>query len=269
MALPARAAGLAGVTRVPPPRFVTPVASGQVETFTGADGAELVLTRRGRGSRRAIVVAPGLFTHRECPEHQALAERLVALADVFTVDVRGHGDSGGSFTWGVREPSDLGLLARRLRTEYERVAGVGFSFGGYHIGAAAARYQVFDAVAMVATPRSFFILDRHFLLRGIRRSFSALRRRRHTMHRFSLFPRRGSRPDATAIVPAISPTPLLIAHGTRDWLLGTHHAEDLYARAGQPKSLLLVEGGSHAEGMMIAHPEQLAKPLMGFLDRWL
>lgn len=269
MALPARAAGLAGVSLVPAPRLVGPMSTGQIETFFGPDGAELVLTRRGRGDRRAVVVAPGLFTHRESPEHQALAERLVTVADVFTVDVRGHGDSGGSFTWGVREPSDLAALARRLRGEYERVAGVGFSFGGYHIGAAAARYQAFDAVAMVATPRSFFILDRHFLMRGIRRSFAALRHRRHTMRRFSLLPRRGTRPDAVAIVPAISPTPLLIAHGTRDWLLGTHHAHDLYAQAGNPKSLLLVEDGSHAEGMMIAHPDQLADPLMEFLDRWL
>jgi fermentation-respiration switch protein FrsA (DUF1100 family) len=269
VALPARAAGQAGVTLVPRPRLVTPVSPGRIETFCGTDGAELVLTRRGHGGRRAVVVAPGLFTHRETPEHQALAERLVEVADVFTVDVRGHGDSGGSFTWGVREPSDLATLAQRLRGEYERIAGVGFSFGGYHIGAAAARYQVFDAVAMVATPRSFFIVDRHFLFRGIRRTLSALRRRRHTMRSFSLLPRRGSRPDAAAIVPAISPTPLLIAHGTRDWLLGTHHAHDLYARARTPKSLLLVEGGSHAEGMMIAHPEELAEPLMEFLDRWL
>jgi fermentation-respiration switch protein FrsA (DUF1100 family) len=244
----------------------------RVETFRGADGVDLVMTRRSRGTRQAIVVAPGLFTHRETPEHRALAERLVELADVFTVDVRGHGDSGGSFTWGVRESADLAILADNLRADYDRVAGVGFSFGGYHVGAATARYQAFDAVAMIGTPRSFFILDRHFLLRGIRRSFAALRRRRRTMRRFSLMvmpPGRGRRPDAATIVSAISPAPLLIAHGTRDWLLGTHHAHSLYARAQQPKSLVLVDGGSHAEGMMLAHADQLVDPLLTFLDRWL
>jgi fermentation-respiration switch protein FrsA (DUF1100 family) len=70
-------------------------------------------------------------------------------------------------------------------------------------------------------------------------------------------------------VPGIAPAPLLIAQGTRDWLLGTHHARDLFARATDPKSLLLVEGGSHAEGMMIAHPEALGGPLAAFLDRHL
>ena len=71
------------------------------------------------------------------------------------------------------------------------------------------------------------------------------------------------------IVAGIAPAPLLIAHGTGDWLLGTHHARELFARAADPKSLLLVEGGSHAEGMMIAHPEALGGPLADFLDRHL
>jgi fermentation-respiration switch protein FrsA (DUF1100 family) len=268
VALPARAAGLAGAVYdgVPYPAE----SDGCVETFRADDGVELMLTRRGRGARRAIVVAPGLFTHREVPEHRALAARLTEIADVFTLDVRGHGESGGAFTWGVQEPADVATLARRLRCEYARVGGLGFSFGGYHVGAAAARFQVFDAVAMVATPRSFFIVDRHFLLRGIVRSMRAVRNRRGTLRRFSIVPPRGPRrPTAAEIVPGIAPAPLLIAHGTADWLLGTHHAHDLFSRATDPKSLLLVEGGSHAEGMMIAHPEALSVPLMAFLDRHL
>jgi fermentation-respiration switch protein FrsA (DUF1100 family) len=170
----------------------------------------------------------------------------------------------------VREPSDVAALAQRLRREYARVGGVGFSFGGYHVGAATARFQAFDAVAMVATPRSFFIVDRHFLLRGIVRSVQAFRNRRGTLRRFSIVPPKGPRrPTAAEIVPGIAPAPLMIAHGTADWLLGTHHAHDLFNRATNPKSLLLVEGGSHAEGMMLAHPEALSLPLMEFLDRHL
>lgn len=268
MALPARAAGPAGAVYEFGARRVSD--GGRVETFFADDGVELVLTRRGTGHRRAVVVAPGLFTHREVPEHRALAERLTEIADVFTLDVRGHGESGGAFTWGVREPADVAALTRRLRGEYARIGGVGFSFGGYHVGAAAARFQAFDAVAMVATPRSFFIVDRHFLLRGILRSVRAVRNRRGTLRRFSIVPPRGPRrPTAAELVPGIAPAPLLIAHGTADWLLGTHHARELFNRATDPKSLLLVEGGSHAEGMMIAHPEALSRPLMAFLDRTL
>jgi pimeloyl-ACP methyl ester carboxylesterase len=272
VALPIRAVEQAGAvfTSAPIPQPSVGSYWTRVETFRADDGVELVLTCRTRGARRAVVVAPGLFTHREVPEHQALAERLLAVADVYTLDVRGHGESGGAFTWGVREPDDVAVLARRLRRDYERVGGVGFSFGGYHVGAAAARFQVFDAVAMVATPRSFFIVDRHFLLRGIMRSVRAVRNRGTTLRRFSIVPPRGARrPTAAQIVADIAPAPLLIAHGTGDWLLGTHHAHELFARATDPKSLLLVKGGSHAEGMMLAHPDELGGPLATFLDRHL
>jgi len=67
-----------------------------------------------------------------------LAERLLASADVVTLDGRGHGDSEGTFSGGGREPADLAGLARELRSDYDRVHGIGFSFGGYSIAAAAA-----------------------------------------------------------------------------------------------------------------------------------
>lgn len=243
--------------------------------FATADGVRLAVTRRDRRgrvntvNRRVVLVAPGLFTSRECPEHQAFAERLTEIADVVTVDVRGHGESEGRFSWGVREPGDIAALAAELRREYAHVGAVGFSFGGYHVGAAAAVHRSFDAVAMVATPRCFSPLDRHFLFRGIRKSLLAARRRRGYAGRFAWMPFIRSRRPATAFVGEITPTPLLLVHGTNDWLLGTHHVHDLYGRASEPKSLVLIEGAPHAEGMMATHAADLAPPLLQFLDREL
>lgn len=245
------------------------------DRFITADGVPLALTRRrysgaaGDQSERVILVAPGLFTSRDCPEHQAFAEQLTAIADVVTVDVRGHGESGGRFSWGIQEPADMAALGAQLRREYRQVGAVGFSFGGYHLGMAAATQRTFDAVAMVATPRCFSPLDRHFLLRGVRKSLLAARRRRGYAGRFSLTPFRRDRKPALAIVGQIAPTPLLLMHGTDDWLLGLHHARELYARATDPKSLVLVPGGPHAEGMMVAHAAGLVPPLLEFLDRSL
>lgn len=242
-----------------------------VDCFSTRDGVRLALTRwrqrgsRGGGPRRAIVLVPGLFTSRDCPEHRSLAARLSELADVVAVDVRGHGGSGGVFSWGQREADDLSQLAATLRREYDRIGAVGFSFGGYHVGAAAATERVFDAVAMVATPRSFTLLDRHVLLRGIRRSLGAARRRTGYVRRLSLSALCRRRRPASAFVGAIAPTPLLIMHGTADWLLGVHHARDLYARAAEPKSLVLVEGAPHAEGMLVAYAEEVVGPLRRFL----
>jgi pimeloyl-ACP methyl ester carboxylesterase len=243
-----------------------------VSSFWTRDGVRLALTRRsgpgerGQRRRRVVVLVPGLFTSRDCPEHQALAEQIAELADVVSVDVRGHGASEGVFSWGLREPDDLAALVATLRGEYERVGAVGFSFGGYHVGAATAAHRSFDAVAMIAAPRSFSILDRHFLLRGLRRSFGAARRRQSYARRFSFAALCRRRIPAHQFVGSIAPAPLLIAHGTRDWLLSTDHAVDLYQRATQPKSLVLVEGAPHAEGMMVEHADRLVPPLLRFLD---
>lgn len=245
----------------------------EVGTFRTPDGVDLRYTRYGSGGARAVVVAPGLFTDRSHPAHRLLAERLAWVMDVIVLDVRGHGESGGAFTWGVREPDDIAAFARHLRVEYAQLGGLGFSFGGYHVGAAAALHRPFDAVAMVATPSTFSIVNRHFLARGLVRTIpAALRRRRHLgQFRGQLrLGRPGPRPPAAVqLVERIAPTPLLIAHGTADWLLSTAHAHALYAHAAEPKRLLLVEGGLHAEGILLDHPERLLPSIASFFEEHL
>lgn len=239
-----------------------------VESYRTADGIELRYTRRCTGSHAVILVVPGIFMHRESVEHRLLADRLTEVADVVTLDVRGHGDSGGAFTWGLEEPGDVAAVAASLRKQYERVGGLGFSFGGYHTGVAAALHRSFDAVALVAAPRSLFILDHNFLTRGLLRSvpLTLRRKRRWTRVRLSSF---GRRVAPYRLVDRIAPTPLLIAHGTQDWLIPPKHARTLYERAGEPKTLLLIEGGLHAENILVDDAERLVGPLVAFFDERL
>jgi len=235
-----------------------------LESFTTADGVTLRATRIATGSRRVVLVSPGIFLHRDSVEHRGLARRVAAYADVVTLDIRGHGDSEGAFTWGVREPEDVAAVAARLRRTYDRVGGLGFSFGGHHVGMAAALHGAFDAVALVAAPRSLFLLDHNFLTAGLLRSAPLILRRRRRRTRLAL-PRRA--PAALgAVVDRIAPTPLLIAHGTADWLIPPGHARELHARAGEPKSLVMIDRGLHAENILADEPEPLFEALQAFFD---
>jgi pimeloyl-ACP methyl ester carboxylesterase len=233
------------------------------ESFETRDGVALRFTRHATGSRAVILVAPGIFMHRESDEHRLLAGRLAEIADVVRVDVRGHGDSGGAFTFGVEEPEDLAELATLLRRDYDRVAGLGFSFGGYHTCVAAARHACFDAVALVGTPHRLFILDHNFLTAGLVRSVKPMaeRRRRPTRVAPRVLPRR---PAPSELVSRIAPRPLLIVHGADDWLIPAKHARRLYEKAGEPKTLVLIERGLHAENMLADEPEALIAPLARF-----
>ena len=237
-------------------------AAEEMESFQTADGVTLRGTKLTTGSRRVVLVSPGIFLHRDSVEHRSLARRLAAYADVVTLDIRGHGDSEGAFTWGVREPEDVAAVAATLRRTYDRVGGLGFSFGGHHVGMAAARHRAFDAVALVAAPRSLFVLDHNFLTAGLLRAAPLMLRRRRRRTRLAL-PRRA--PAALArVVDRIAPTPLLIAHGTADWLIPPHHARELFARAGEPKSLVMLEGALHGENILVDEPE----PLFSALERF-
>jgi len=242
--------------------LIRPAGAETVETFVAADRVVLRATRRPTGRRRAVLVVPGIFMHRDSPEHVAVRERLSAVADVITIDVRGHGDSGGAFTWGVREPEDVAAVAAVLRRDYDRLGGLGFSFGGHHVGMAAARHHAFDAVALVAAPRRLFVLDHNFATAGLLRSVPLMWRRRRRRMRPGLPPRL---PGALGgVIDRIAPVPLLVAQGTADWLIPGHHAQALFARAGEPKELAMLAGALHAENMLLDDPEPLLSALVAF-----
>jgi fermentation-respiration switch protein FrsA (DUF1100 family) len=168
----------------------------------------------------------------------------------------------------VREPEDLAALALSLRPEYERLGGLGFSFGGFHTIVAAARRWVFDAVAVVGTPHRLFILDHNFLTAGLLRSLPLILRRRRRRTRLALRPH-GIPAVPSRLVGRIAPRPLLVVHGSQDWLIPQSHARRLYAAAGEPRQLALVERGLHAENMLADAPEPLLQELVAFFDRWL
>ncbi len=243
-------------------------AGDEAGTFRAPDGVLLHYTRRRQGSPRVVVVSPGIFMHREGEEHRLLAARLLEVADVITMDVRGHGDSEGAFTFGLREPDDLAVFAASLHGEYEAVGGLGFSFGGLHTLVAAARRRVFDAVATVGTPHRLFILDHNFLTSGLLRGLPYTLRRRRRWTRLSVVPR-GLPPVPSRLVARIAPVPLLVAHGTDDWLIAPSHARRLYEAAGEPRELLLLERGLHAENILADDPEPLVRALLDFFERRL
>jgi pimeloyl-ACP methyl ester carboxylesterase len=233
------------------------------ESFRTRDGVSLRLSRRRSGRRDAILVVPGIFMHRESPEHRLLADRLSPLADIVTLDVRGHGDSGGAFSFGAREPEDVAEVEAFLRRDYDRVLGLGFSFGGFHTCVAAALHGSFDAIALVGAPHRLFILDHIFVGRGLLRSLGPMARRRRRPTRVHPgLPLRRAVPSR--LIAGVAPRPVLIVHGSDDWLIPPKHAERLFAAAAEPKHLVLIERGLHAENMLVVEPAPLLRALEAF-----
>jgi len=243
-------------------------ASGRVRT-----GTLFQSSRDGTAPRPAVVVVHGLFVNRSLPEIDLFCRRLAEAFDVVSVDMRGHGEGPGLFTWGREEQADLADLIRFLRALHPSIGVAGFSFGGdvaiFSVALARQRQDAVlpDAVCTIGAPAHLDLW--RYRLRPLGWAAHVKMILRHGRRRFVPgWPRLRWR-RAVDLVGAVSPIPLLIIHGEADWLVHPAQASQLYAAAGPPKDLILLPGLAHAEQMMAQDPDALVRPVMEFFTRAL
>ena len=96
-----------------------------------ADHTSIAYTWWRRPSPELLVLAPGFWRVRMARENLFLASHYVRLGyDVAALDFRGHGDSGGTYSFGASEALDLKAVLDELVGEakpYRRFAILGLS----------------------------------------------------------------------------------------------------------------------------------------------
>ncbi|WP_308205727.1 alpha/beta fold hydrolase [Frankia sp. AiPs1] len=209
------------------------------------------------------MIAHGFSCSMAHPALQNVAAGLRKYAGVLVMDLRGHGRSSGSCTFGDREVFDVDAgVGEARRLGYQRVITMGWSMGGAavlrHAGLAKNRTLSHDlrlryppdAVVSVSATSRWFVRD------------TAPMRRIHWLaeHATGRMVARGAlrvRIDARAFVPipatpveivgTIAPMPLLIVHGHRDRYFTLEHPRALAAAAGDTAEMWLVPEFGHAE----------------------
>jgi len=63
--------------------------------------------------------------------------------------------------------------------------------------------------------------------------------------------------SADRFIASLAPIPLLLLHGTADPVVPVSHSEWLFARAGQPKRLVLIPDGEHLDALTDLHYRRL------------
>lgn len=106
----------------------------------------------------AVLLLHGFGANRRKPAYAALADRLARVLPVLTLDLRGHGSSGGASTFGDREEADVRAGAGWLRAfGHERLVVIGSSMGA--TAAIHALWRGVPAMALVAISAPARFLD--------------------------------------------------------------------------------------------------------------
>ena len=199
----------------------------------------------------AIVLVHGLLANRRLPALMELAESLNRFGPVWSIDLRGHGTSGGACTLGEAEASDVTAVTAMVRPETDLpIVTIGFSMGAAAVVRSAALEEAPDAVVSVSGPagwrgRRGWGARKTALVWQVPGGIAMLRRL--TGVRLSRQVPMG--PSPLEVIAGIAPVPVLIVHGTHDPFFPPGEARALFERAGEPKALWIVPGGGHAEGL--------------------
>jgi pimeloyl-ACP methyl ester carboxylesterase len=209
----------------------------------------------------AFVVAHGFTGSWRKPEIRAVVDVLRRRGGVVSLDLRGHGTSGGLSTLGDAEVLDVDAAVAWARAlGYPRVVTVGWSMGAAVVIRHAALWRGVDAVVAASGPSRW-----HY--QGTRPMRTVHRAVRTRLGRWALATWYGTRvgrfpsapppepPDAVA--GRIAPTPLLVVHGDADHYFPLEHAQWLALAAGPTAELWIEHGFTHADRG--AAPELVAR----------
>src|SRR5215212_7539138 len=231
-----------------------PVAS----RITSFDGTTIFYDVWDAPSRSLVLVVPGFWRERRSPSMLRLANALVDQGyRTAVVDVRGHGESGGTYGFNLSEHFDIDLVARKLLAELpiESITLLGFSYGGAIAISTVARHELPVASMLLISPVADFSMIMPRINPFTIHRHIAMRNALHTP-RFVWRNR-----DKIRSVDDIGSVhvPVSFIHVKIDWLINHRHSLALFEHANEPKELhiLDIEGNYHADRIFAAASESI------------
>lgn len=243
----------------------------QTRSAVADDGVPIVYDYYpGSDRTETVVVIPGFWRTRRWPSLERFAALLVARGHTVAVlDVRGHGESGGTYTFNREEVRDVEAVARDLpqRGEGSRCHLVGFSIGGAIATCTAARARVAIASLILVSPVAKFGWIRP-RLKPWKSSKHLSAGQALRMPRFEWSFGWSRKECAVDSIPQVT-APTLIIHTRNDWLVHHRHGEALQAAAAGRSELhlLALDDGYHADRIFSAAPDVAEQLIFEFIDR--
>lgn len=226
-------------------------------SLSSSDGTIIAYHHYKSGSRNVIVSAHGFYDSKDSELSQKLRKLLADSYDVVLFDFRGHGKSSGLFTWTSNESDDLKTVLKFIQGRYEKIGLIGFSMGGSISINTLAETDMVNSFVCVSAPSDVSKID--YKLWELNPENEIV---------YSLLTKegrkgKGVRPgpfwlDKKKPIDSVRKikAPVMFIHGSKDWLIKPWHSQALYDAAPTHKKLAVIEGGPHAEYLLLRNSDE-------------
>ena len=206
------------------------------------------------GRDSAFIICHGFLMSKDAKPFLDLSNDLFELYDVISMDQRGHGDSDGSFSFSSKEHEDVKAVIDYSKGYYAHIYLMGFSLGAASCIIEVARDKNVDGLIVVSPPISFEKIENRFLDKGA--LIPGIQKFRNQIFQLRIGNIFAKKKEPLDMIDKISPIPLLIIQGDKDPIIYKHHAEALYQKAKEPKKLVIMKNGLHAEELYRQNPRE-------------
>lgn len=222
------------------------------------DSVDIAYEHFKRGSDTVVVVCPGFFNSKKNRWMRRIADAVSAKYDTIIFDFRGHGDSGGKFSWSAKEHLDLDAVLNYAKScGYKRMGILAFSLGAAASVIVAGKRDDIDSIVLVSCPMSFWKINYHFwepeMLSDLKDNIECGWEGKGARVASVLM----RKPKPIEYIKKIKDTPVFFIHGDSDWIIKDSHSRKLYAAAKTHKRLEIIKNGLHAERLIQKYPEKM------------
>ena len=210
------------------------------------------------GHDEVVIVAPGWCMTKDSDAFCGISEMFAKHFDVISFDFRGHGKSGGMYTFTSKELMDMDAVVRFARkNNYKKIHLAGFSLGAAISLIYASKSRFIDKVILVSAPSDFDKIENQMWKKEAwGETFKKFEFKRFSSIRPYPIPLNKIKP--IDVVDKIKVPTLFIA-GEKDPTVHSWHTKKLFEKAVCPKKYMEYPNGCHAEDLFLHFENDFTK----------
>lgn len=228
------------------------------------DKINIAINHYQNGHDAVVIIAPGWCMTKDSQAFVKISEFFATHYDVISFDFRGHGKSGGMYTFTAKELMDMDAVVRFARKNtYNKIYLAGFSLGAAMSLIYASKSRFIDKVIAVSAPTDFSkIENKMWKKEAWGETFKKFELDRFASIRPYPIPLKKVKP--LDIVDKIKAPTLFIA-GEKDPTVCPWHTKELYQKAVCPKKYKEYKNGCHAEDLFLHFADNFSKLCLEWL----